>query len=98
MSPPEYLRWLMTADSSRWKPMFMGLALFAAGAGSAVLLQHRGLIAGVLMIASLAAWRLKSSARNVKPKLKNTSTSKVARALGQSTRYTHRQLLQGDRS
>jgi hypothetical protein len=36
--------------------MLMGLALFAAGAGAAVLLQPPELIAAVLVVLALAAW------------------------------------------
>ena len=37
-----YLRSLLAPDRSRWKPMMMGLALFAAGVGGAVNLQPPG--------------------------------------------------------
>jgi len=56
MSPADRLRWLITPDKSRWIPMLMGLALFAAGAAAAVLLQLPQLIAAVLLVLALAAW------------------------------------------
>ena len=51
-----YLRSLLVPDRSRWKPMMMGLALFAAGAGAAVNLQAPGPVAAVLILLALAAW------------------------------------------
>ena len=56
MSPAEHLRRLMTPESSRWKPMLMGLALCAAGAGAAVSLQPPKAIEAVLIVLALAAW------------------------------------------
>ena len=56
MSPVDHLRRLMTADSSRWKPMLMGLALFAAGVGATVALQPPKLIETALIVLALAAW------------------------------------------
>ncbi len=56
MSPADRLRWLIAPDRSRWKPMLMGLALFAAGAAAAVLLQLPQLIVAVLLVLALAAW------------------------------------------
>lgn len=56
MSPAEYLRSLRAPDESRWKPMLMGLALFAAGAGGAVTAQSSALASAVLTILALAAW------------------------------------------
>jgi hypothetical protein len=50
-----YLRSLLAPDRSRWKPMMMGLALFAAGVGAAVNLQPPGPRA-VLVVLALAAW------------------------------------------
>jgi hypothetical protein len=51
-----YLRSLLAPDRSRWKPMMMGLALFAAGVGGAVNLQPSGPVAAVLILLALAAW------------------------------------------
>ena len=51
-----YLRSLLAPDRSRWKPMLIGLALFAAGVGAAVNLQPRPPIAAVLILLALAAW------------------------------------------
>ena len=47
---------LLAPDKSRWKPMLLGLALFAAATGIAVLLQPPALIEAVLIILALAAW------------------------------------------
>jgi hypothetical protein len=51
-----YLRSLLAPDRSRWKPMMMGLALFAAGVGAAVNLQPPAPVAAVLIVLALAAW------------------------------------------
>lgn len=51
-----YLGSLLTPDRSRWKPMLMGLALFAAGVGAAVNFQPPAAIAAVLVALALAAW------------------------------------------
>jgi hypothetical protein len=51
-----YLRSLLAPDRSRWQPMLMGLALFAAGAGAAVNLQPPWPVAAVLIVFALAAW------------------------------------------
>ena len=51
-----YLRSLLAPDRSRWKPMLMGLALFAAGVGAAVNLQPPGPLAAALIVLALAAW------------------------------------------
>jgi hypothetical protein len=56
MSPGEYLRSLRAPDESRWQPMLVGLALFAAGAGGAVLAQNSALASAVLTLLALAAW------------------------------------------
>jgi hypothetical protein len=56
MSPGEYLRTLRSPDPGRWKPMLMGLALAAAGAGGGVLAQHSALASMALTILSLVAW------------------------------------------
>ena len=45
----------MAPDRSRWKPMLMGLALSAAGAGAAVLVQP-SLVSVVLLVLAMAAW------------------------------------------
>ncbi len=55
MSLADHLRWLMAPDKSRWKPMLMGLAFSAAGAGAAVLAQPSP-ISAVLLVLALAAW------------------------------------------
>jgi hypothetical protein len=56
MARNEYLRRLLTPDESRWKPMLMGLALFAAGAGGAVLAKENWVISMAISILALAAW------------------------------------------
>ena len=56
MSPADRLRWLLAPDRGRWKPMLLGLALFAAGVGAAVALQPPGLIEAVLVVLAIAAW------------------------------------------
>ena len=52
----DYLRMLTTPDKSRWQPMLMGLALFAAGTGAAVLLRPSELVATALSMLALVAW------------------------------------------
>ena len=52
----EYLRLLTTADSTRWKPMLAGLALFAAGVGAAVFSEVSEMVAALLTGLALAAW------------------------------------------
>lgn len=56
MSPTNRLRWLLTPDRTRWKPMLLGLGLFAAGAEAAVLFQPPDFIAAVLVVLAIAAW------------------------------------------
>jgi hypothetical protein len=56
MARNEYLRRLLTPDESRWKPMLMGLAFFAAGAGGAVLARENWVISMAMSILALAAW------------------------------------------
>ena len=56
MSLTEHLRWLLTSDKSRWQPMLIGLAIFAAAAGAAVALQPPKLVETLLVIIALAAW------------------------------------------
>jgi hypothetical protein len=56
MAMGNYLGSLLTPDRSRWKPMLMGLAIFAAGVGAAVNLQPSGPIGTVLLVVALAAW------------------------------------------
>jgi hypothetical protein len=51
-----YLRSLLAPGRSRWKPMMLGLALFAAGVGAAVSLQPPGPVAAALILLALAAW------------------------------------------
>lgn len=51
-----YLRSLLAPDRSRWQPMLIGLALFAAGAGAAVNLQPPWPLAAALIVFALAAW------------------------------------------
>jgi hypothetical protein len=51
-----YLRSLLAPDRSRWQPMLMGLALFAAGVGAAVSFQPPAPLAAVLIVLALAAW------------------------------------------
>jgi membrane protein YqaA with SNARE-associated domain len=50
-----YLLELMAPDQRRWKPMLMGLALSAAAAGTAVLVQPNLVFIPFVML-SLAAW------------------------------------------
>jgi len=56
MSPIDRLRSLATPDSSRWKPMLMGLGLFAASAGAAVHFQASDLVAMVMTVVAFIAW------------------------------------------
>lgn len=55
MSPVDHLRLLLTPDKGRWKPMLMGLALSAIGAGAAVLYQPSSVSLALLVLA-FAAW------------------------------------------
>ena len=50
------VRWLLAPDKSRWKPMLMGLALFAAAVGAAATLQPPMLIEAALILFAIAAW------------------------------------------
>ena len=56
MSLAARLRLLLTPDKSRWQPMLMGLALFAAGVGAAAAFQPPKLIEAVLLVVAIAAW------------------------------------------
>lgn len=56
MSPANRIRWLLAPDRNRWKPMLLGLALFAAGAGAAAALQPPRLVEAVLLVVAIAAW------------------------------------------
>jgi hypothetical protein len=56
MSPAALIRLLVSPDRERWKPMLLGLGLFAGGVKAAVLLQDWGIVAGVLVLMALAAW------------------------------------------
>ena len=56
MTIGNYLRSLLAPDRSRWKPMLMGLTLFAAGVGAAINFQPPAPIAAVLVALALAAW------------------------------------------
>lgn len=56
MSPTDRLGWLLTPDRSRWKPMLMGLTLFAAGVGAVAALQPPKLVEAVLLVLAIAAW------------------------------------------
>jgi len=56
MSPTDHLRALLAPGRDRWKPMLVGLALFAAGAGGAVLAQENALVSAALTGLALAAW------------------------------------------
>lgn len=51
----DHLLRMMAPDKERWKPMLAGLALFAAGAGAAVLVQPNPLSI-VLAFLAVAAW------------------------------------------
>lgn len=55
MSPADYIRWLVTPEKDRWKPMLMGLALCAASAGTAVLVQP-SLVSLAFLILAMLAW------------------------------------------
>ena len=50
------LRWLMTPNRSRWKPMLMGLVFFAATVGAAVAFQPPKLVEAILLLLAIAAW------------------------------------------
>lgn len=50
------IRWLVAPDRSRWKPMLIGLALFAAGVGAAAFYQVPRLLEAVLLLLAMAAW------------------------------------------
>ncbi|MGQ0545354.1 MAG: hypothetical protein ACT4P3_08495 [Betaproteobacteria bacterium] len=52
----ERLRKLLRPDASRWQPMLMGLACFAAAAGGAVLAQAYWLVSLLLSVLAFAAW------------------------------------------
>jgi hypothetical protein len=54
----ERLRHLTTPHESRWQPMLGGLALFAAGAGAAVLLEVSDFLAAIMTGLALAAWAM----------------------------------------
>ena len=54
----ERLRGLATPHQSRWQPMLAGLALFAAGAGAAVLLEAYDFLAAIMTGLALAAWAM----------------------------------------
>ncbi len=56
MSPTDRLRSLATPDSSRWKPMLMGLGLLAASAWAAVHFQESDLVAVALTVLAFIAW------------------------------------------
>ena len=56
MSPTDQLRLLITPDRNRWKPMLMGLAFCAVGAGLAVHFQASALVAMVMTVFSFIAW------------------------------------------
>jgi hypothetical protein len=56
MARNEYLRRLLTPGADRWQPMLISLALFAAGAGGAVLANENWVISMALSILALAAW------------------------------------------
>jgi hypothetical protein len=54
----DHIRALITPDRSRWKPMLLGLALFAAAVGAAAALQPSKLMEALLLVVGLAAWLL----------------------------------------
>ena len=57
MARNEYLRRLLTPGADRWKPMLASLALFATGAGAAVLLgEHYWILSLLMAELALAAW------------------------------------------
>jgi hypothetical protein len=56
MARNEYLRRLLTPGADRWQPMLIGLVLFAAGAGGAVLARENWVISMAMSILALAAW------------------------------------------
>lgn len=51
-----YLRSLLAPDRSRWRPMLLGLAAFAAGAFAAVAMQASPVVSAALAALALAAW------------------------------------------
>ena len=56
MARNEYLRRLLRPGADRWQPMLICLALFAAGAGGAVLANENWVISMAMSILALAAW------------------------------------------
>jgi hypothetical protein len=56
MARNEYLRRLLTPGADRWQPMLIALALFAAGAGGAVLANENWIVSMALSILAVAAW------------------------------------------
>jgi hypothetical protein len=52
----EQLRSLLVPDRSRWKPMFMGLAGFAAGVGVVGILKPPAFVAAALVMLAMASW------------------------------------------
>ena len=56
MSPIDRLRSLATPDKSRWKPMLMGLSLFAASAGAAAHFQESDLVSMAMTVLAFSAW------------------------------------------
>lgn len=58
MSLIERLRWLTTPHESRWQPMLVGLALFAAGVSASVFLEVSDFVAAIMTGLSLAAWAM----------------------------------------
>ena len=51
-----YLRTLRQPHASRWQPMLMGLACFAAAGGAAVLAEPHWLVSLLLSFLAFAAW------------------------------------------
>ncbi|MGH8722971.1 MAG: hypothetical protein ACREU4_13355 [Burkholderiales bacterium] len=51
-----YLRALLAPHPSRWQPMLMGLACFAAAAGGAVLAQSTWVISLLFSLLAFGAW------------------------------------------
>ncbi len=51
-----YLSSLLSPDRTRWQPMLMGLAAFAAGAFAAVATQDQPVVSAALTALALAAW------------------------------------------
>jgi hypothetical protein len=52
------MRRLLTPDSSRWKPMLMGLLLAGVALAAAAYVRGHPLLEGVLVIFAITAWSI----------------------------------------